>query len=154
MEWVSLGSITVGPQDLTVIVGSFSLQENDDTVWVEVTRTNPDSPWPWSYGILAWESSFGRELGSAKAYTAKNGEIFRLGVGRKPRSRTGSIVYQPRSFNLSWVREGYPLTLDFRAASGNTSSSADVTGATSVAFPVQGGSWVYQRDTGLVQLRL
>ena len=153
MNWVSLGEITVRPQDLTVVVGSFSLEENDDTIWIEVTRTNPDSPWPWSYGILSWESSFGRELGSTKAYTAKNGEVFRLGVGRTPRSRTGSIVYEPRSFNLAWVKEGYPLTLAFAATSGVVTPVPTV-GTTGVAFPVEGKSWSYEQSTGLVRLKL
>ena len=153
-DWTSLGARTVGPSDLEVVVGSFSIEENDDTIWIEVQRTGPSGPWPWSYGILSWQTAFGLELGSTKAYTADEGEVFRLGVGRAPRSRTGSIIYEPRSYNLAWVKNGYPLTLDFRASSGVTAGSAPVTGATSVAFPVQGGSWAYDRDTGLVQLRL
>ena len=150
-DWVSLGEKTVGPTDLTVDVGSFSLQPGDDTIWLEVQRTNPDGPWPWSYGILTWQSSFGRELGSIKAYTAQAGEVCRLGVGRAPRSRTGSIIYEPRSFNLAWVKEGYPLTLAFSAASGVTANSPI---GRSVAFPVVGGAWKYAASSGLLQLEL
>ena len=150
-DWVSLGEKTVGPTDLTVNVGSFSLQEGDDTLWIEVQRRNPDGSWPWSYGILSWESDFGLELGSVKAYTAVPGEVFRLGVGRTPRSRTGSVIYQPRSFNLAWVKEGYPLTLSFSAVSGNTAGSASAEGG-GVAFPVDGVPWKYTLSTGLVRL--
>ena len=152
-DWVSLGEKTVGPNDLSVVVGSFSLKENDDALWVEVQRTGPGGPWPWSYGVLSWQSSFGRELGSIKAYTAEAGEVFRLGVGRKPRSRVGSIIYEPRSFNLAWVKEGYPLTLAFSAASG-VAAGVPASGESGVAFPVEGGSWAYKADTGLVQLVL
>lgn len=150
-EWTDLGARTVGPSDLRVVVGSFSIGETDDTIWLEVQRTGPNGPWPWSYGILSWQTSFGLELGSVKAYTASEGEIFRLGVGRAPRSRTGSVIYEPRSFNLAWVKNGYPLTLAFSAASGVTTAAATGGG---VAFPVEGGDWLYKQATGLVQLKL
>ena len=150
-EWTDLGARTVGPNDLRVVVGSFSIGETDDTIWLEVQRTGPSGPWPWSYGILSWQTSFGLELGSVKAYTASEGEIFRLGVGRAPRSRTGSVIYEPRSFNLAWVKNGYPLTLAFSAASGVTTAAATGGG---VAFPVEGGDWLYKQATGLVQLKL
>lgn len=149
-DWQSLGVKTVGPDNLQVVVGSFSLQEGDDTLWVEVQRTNPDGPWPWSYGVLTWESSFGRELGSVKAYTAKAGEVFRLGVGKAPRATAGTIYYEPRSFNLAWVKNGYPLSLAFSAASGVSA----LTPAGGVAFPVDSGRWLYQKETGLVRLQL
>ena len=150
-EWTDLGARTVGPSDLRVVVGSFSIGETDDTIWLEVQRTGPSGPWPWSYGILSWQTSFGLELGSVKAYTASEGEIFRLGVGRAPRSRTGSVIYEPRSFNLAWVKNGYPLTLAFSAASGVTTAAATGGG---VAFPVENGNWLYKQATGLVQLKL
>ena len=150
-DWTDLGARTVGPNDLRVVVGSFSIGETDDTIWLEVQRTGPSGPWPWSYGILSWQTSFGLELGSVKAYTASEGEIFRLGVGRAPRSRTGSVIYEPRSFNLAWVKNGYPLTLAFSAASGVTTAAATGGG---VAFPVENGNWLYKQATGLVQLKL
>ena len=150
-EWTDLGARTVGPSDLRVVVGSFSIGETDDTIWLEVQRTGPSGPWPWSYGILSWQTSFGLELGSVKAYTASEGEIFRLGVGRAPRSRTGSVIYEPRSFNLAWVKNGYSLTLAFSAASGLTTAAATGGG---VAFPVENGNWLYKQATGLVQLKL
>ena len=152
-EWTDLGARTVGPNDLRVVVGSFSIGETDDTIWLEVQRTGPSGPWPWSYGILSWQTSFGLELGSVKAYTASEGEIFRLGVGRAPRSRTGSVIYEPRSFNLAWVKNGYPLTLAFAAASGVV-TPVPTAGNTGVAFPVEGKSWSYDQNSGLVRLKL
>ena len=151
-DWVSLGSKTVKPNDLRVVVGSFSMKEGDDTIWIEVQRTNPGGPWPWSYGILSWQSAFGLELGSVKAYTSNVGEVCRLGVGLPPRSRSGSIIYEPRSFNLAWVKKGNPLTLAFRAASGNT--VAATSGGGSVTFPVVGASWIYAPTSGLLQLKM
>ena len=153
MDWQSLGSITVTANDLSVVVGSFSIEEGDDTIWFDIQSESPESPWPWSYGIVSWQTSFGREFGSAKAYTERSGEVFSIGVGRQPRSRTGSIIYEPRSFNLAWVKKGNPLSLSFSVASGVTNAGATTTGG-GVAFPVQGGTWLYQADSGLVQLQL
>ena len=117
-DWQSLGSITVTANDLSVVVGSFSIDAGDDTIWVDIQSENPEDPWPWSYGIISWQTSFGRELGSAKAFTERAGEVVPLGVGCEPRSRSGSIIYEPRSFNLAWVKKGNPLSLSFSVASG------------------------------------
>ena len=152
-DWVSLGVKTVKPNDLKVVVGSFSIEQNDDAIWFKVTQTSPRTAWPWSFGVLSWETTDGRELGSVKAYTETAGEVVRLGVGRKPRQRTGSVIYEPRSFNLSWVKKGNPLTLSFAAASGTT-AGVQTASESAVAFPVEGGRWLYQMDTGLVRLKL
>ena len=122
VSWTALGQVTVGPSDLSVVVGSFDLDEGDDTIWVDVAQINPDDFWPWSYGILSWQTDRGKELGSAKAYTEKGGQIHRLGVGRPPRLRSGVLIYEPRSFNLSWIKKGNTLTLNFSAASGSSSA--------------------------------
>lgn len=150
---ISVGDVTVGPNSGEIAVGSFSLQAGDDTIWVEVQRTSLDQGWPWSYGILSWRTSFGNEFGSVKAYAAKVGEVYKLGVGKAPRATSGTIYYEPRSFNLAWIKKGYNLTLSFSAESG-VSAAVPATGATSVAFPVDGGQWRYSSVTGLVQLDL
>ncbi len=154
MSWESLGEITVTPDNTSVIVGSFSIEEGDDTIWVEVQRIGAPGPWPWSYGVLTWQTQFGNELGSQKAYTADAGEVFRLGVGRTPRSRDGSIIYRPRSFNLAWVKNGNPLRLVFSATSGVTAAIPEPLSGGGIAFPVVDGSWLYQQDTGLLRLKL
>ena len=151
MDFVSLGQITVTANDLSVVVGSFSIEEGDDTIWLDIQRTSPSGPWPFSYGIVSWQTAFGLELGSAKAYTSDSGEVYQLGVGRTPRSRTGSIIYEPRSFNLAWVRNGNPLSLAFSVASGKT-TGADSLSDGGVAFPVEGIPWLYDNSTGLVRL--
>ena len=123
MSWVDLGTSTVTPTSCAVEVGVFTLAEGDDTLWVNIRKIGEDKcPWPWSYGILSWRTDYGNELGSVKAYTEDDGEVFRLGVGLSPLQRTGTVIYEPRSFNLSWVKAGHPLTLNFQAQGGNTSS--------------------------------
>jgi len=52
------------------------------------------------------------------------GEVFRLGIGRPPYERSGELTFEPRSFNLAWIRNGYPLTLKFECASGVTNGGS------------------------------
>ena len=151
-DWTALGSITVGPNDLRREVGTFDIDQGDDTIWVDVQALTADDFWPWSYGILSWQTENGYELGSTKAYTEKPGEICRLGVGRPPRSRRGVLVYEPRSFNLQWIKKGNELTLSFTACSGESGGGG--TGDRMVAFPVVGGKWRYASSSGLLQLEL
>lgn len=149
---ISLGEITVGPNSDEIAVGSFSLKTGDDTIWVEIQRTSPDQGWPFSYGILSWRSVFGSELGSVKAYCSPVGEVYRLTVGRTPRALDGTIFYQPRSFNLAWIKKGYSLSLAFSAESGSTAVSPAPVG--NVQYPVSGGQWLYSSLSGLLQLKL
>ena len=123
-DYSQVGVVTFTPDNTDVVVGDFSIGENHDTIWVRVTQTGPDGPWPFSYGILGWQTSQGYELGSVKCYGEETGQVFRLGVGRAPLVRDGRITFDPRSFNLAWVRAGTPWTLRFDAASGQSSSGS------------------------------
>lgn len=118
-----IGTHTFVPTDNVVTIGAFTLGENDDTIWVEITQDQVTGPWPWSYGILGFRSAFGYELGTVKAFSKPEGVIQRLGVGRPPLERSGVITFQPRSFNLAWIRQGNPWTLTFTAESGVTAGT-------------------------------
>ena len=86
---------------------------------MRITQLNQPAEWPWSYGILSWRSASGLELGSTKAYSTQLGEVFRLGVGLPPSDRTGSIWFEPRGFNLGWLKAGFPWELSFEAQAGS-----------------------------------
>lgn len=120
--WRLIAEKTFHPDDADRVVGDFSLDADQDTIWIKVTSLSPPTPWPWSYGILSWQSSDGHELGSVKAYSEQLGEVFRLGVGLPPSQRTGRITFEPRSYNLAWIKQGNPWTLKFEAQSGNSSN--------------------------------
>ena len=114
-----VGTVTVGPSSGLVVVGSFSLAEGADTLWVNVKQNSPSSANNFSYGILSWRSSDGRTLGSTKVYGRTEGEVYSLSCGLSPLERGGSIVFEPRAYNLKWVRDGGPSwSLSFSAASG------------------------------------
>ena len=124
--WQTIGELTFTPDDRQTVVGDFSMGPDEDTIWIKVTSLTSPSPWPWSYGILSWQTSEGNELGSVKAYSEQVGEVFRLGLGLPPSQRTGSITFEPRSYNLAWVKQGNPWTLRFEAQSGTSANPPSV----------------------------
>lgn len=116
--WQLIADKTFEPSDLSEVVGSFSLEPEDDTIWVRLTELSPSPPRPWAYGILSWKTADGYELGSVKAYGQTESEVFRLGVGLSPLNRYGVITFTPRAFNLGWIKNGFPWPLRFEAQSG------------------------------------
>ena len=120
-DWTTIGTKTFTPDDLETVIGSFSLGDDDDTLWVRITQINGQTNSPWSYGILGWKTVNGFELGSVKAYGETESEVFRIGIGRPPYVRDGELTFEPRAFNLGWIKNGYPWSLKFECASGNTS---------------------------------
>ena len=118
MTWQSVGTHLFVPTDRAVQVGSFDLAAGQDTIWVRITQLNPVDDWPWSYGILSWRNANGTPLGSIKAYSNRLGEVFRLGNGLPPSDGTGSIWFEPRGFNLGWLKAGFPWQLQFEAQAG------------------------------------
>jgi hypothetical protein len=133
VTWTDLGSVTFRPTDQVVDVGEVTLVEGATTLWIRVTQLSGATPWPWSYGIAAFESIEGRPLGSVKAYGHPDGEVVQLGVGLPPVERTGSLVFEPRGFNLAWIRNGNPWELNFEVRSGTPSITTSVAGP--VRFP-------------------
>ena len=131
--WTDLGTQTFGPTDQVVDVGAVTLVEGADTLWVRVTQMSGPTPWPWSYGIAAFQSIEGRSLGSVKAFGTPSGEVVRLGVGLPPLVRDGRLLFEPRSFNLAWIRNGNPWQLNFEVRSGVTTVAAS--GGGTVRYP-------------------
>jgi len=143
--WRNPTSITVTPSTPDPVeVTEISLGPDDDTIWIHVTTNgSADCPWPWAFAILTWVNSQGRELGSCKIHGPCEGEVFRLGNGRKPVERTGSIRIYPRSYNLRWVDLGHPWNLDFKFETGTLAPPVvvDLGGSTLGSFvPDDGGA--------------
>ena len=121
--FIPVGDVTLSPNSNQVVVGAFPLAEGANTCWVYVKQTSPTTNNNFSYGILSWRSEEGRTLGSTKVYGRPEGEVFRLSVGLSPLQRTGSLVFEPRLYNLKWIREGGPSwSLSFSAHSGTQST--------------------------------
>lgn len=125
MSWTTVGTVSVGPQDREVLVGSFSLEDGDDTLFLRVTQTSPATPWNYSFGLVTFRSSVGQELGTTKIYGSTYGECYRLGIGLQPLERSGSVYFTPRSYNRQWISIADPPTwqLELEAQSGGQSGS-------------------------------
>ena len=123
-----LGQHTIGPNTETLDIGPVTFEENEQTLWVEVRQVAPAGPWPFSFGLLYFESSDGRTLGTVKAYGHRTGETYRLGVGRPPLVRSGRLKFDSRHYNLGWVKAKSPQTwtLAFGVETGSDSSGGDV----------------------------
>jgi len=123
-----LGQHTIGPNTETLDVGPVTFDESESVLWVEVKQVAPVEPWPFSFGLLYFESSDGRTLGTVKAYGHRSGETYRLGIGRPPLVRTGRLKFQSRHYNLGWVKAKNPQTwtLAFSVETGSDSSGGDV----------------------------
>lgn len=151
MSWASVGSVNVGPQDRQVLVGSFSMEPDQDTIWVRVTQTSPAEVWNYAYGLVTWRTSFGQELGSEKVYGDTDSEVFRLGVGLPPLERTGSLLFTPRAFNRRWIETSNPpiWSLSFEAQSGTSGVGPTPEGIDAVL-----NSFVDTSDNGLSLVRV
>ncbi len=127
-DWSFISEKTFTPDDLEEVVGSYSLEPEADTVWVRITQLSQSTNSPWSYGILSWRTSEGRELGSIKAYGNVESEVFTLRTGRTPSQRDGVLTFTPRGFNLGWIKNGFPWPLRFEATSGSVSEGTPAFG--------------------------
>ena len=131
MSWETVGTVNVGPQDREVLVGSFSLKEDDDTLFLRITQTSPTTPWNYSFGLVTFRSSVGQELGTSKVYGSIYGENYRLGVGLPPLVRTGNIYFAPSAYNRGWISIADPpkWTLELEAQSGRTAGGGGDSGS-------------------------
>ena len=138
MAFTEVGTISVGPTDREVLVGTFSLDEGDDTLFLRVTQTSPAEKWNYSYGLVTFRTAVGQELGTTKVYGSIYSENYRLGTGLPPVERSGSIYFTPRTYNRQWISIADPPTwrLEFEAQSGSTSNIPDPVFGTSASLGV------------------
>ena len=133
--WQNVGTITVtantnGPVD----VGEYELREGSDSLFVRVTQVGGDFPFRHAYGILSWRNDDGNALGSCKAYGKAESEVYKLGGGLQPIDRQGTVTFQPRHYNLSWIEAiGTNWTLRFEAASGESHGGGEADALAAVA---------------------
>lgn len=113
MAWQLIGSVTVTPSTTEAVVGPIEVPTFGG-VEVKLRQTAP-SPFRWGYGLLSYRTANGLELGTIKVWPRVEFSNYLLGGGLSVADNTGVLVFEPRSFNLRWVRAGFPLTVEVLA---------------------------------------
>lgn len=115
MAWKRIGEIACTATSDVLTVGPVVLPPMNG-IEVKVTQLGGRSPWPYSFGLLWAENSFGRELGTIKVFGTREGDVYRLGAGLSSLLGGGVLKFAPRMYNLRWLRasgEVWELRFDY-----------------------------------------
>jgi len=117
MAWQRIGSVTVKPETTIAAFGSVEVPP-EDGIELMIRQTSPDRGFRFAYGLVSLQTSRGRELGTVKAYPGSEWNAFRLGEGLSCLSGSGVLQFEPRHYNLRWVKAGFPWTVELMADVG------------------------------------
>jgi len=113
MAWQYIGSVTVTPFSDELVVGSITVPTFGGFA-VKVLQTT-STPFQFGYGLLSYRSTYGRELGVTRVWPRPEFTSYVLGQGLTVVDNVGLLVFEPRTWNLRWVKAGFPLSIDFLA---------------------------------------
>ena len=134
-----VGSVSVTPSTELATVGSFTLGQGEDTLFVGIEQTSPADPNVFAYGILGFRGANGYELGTQKAFFRPELTVSRLSVGLAPADQSGVLTFEPRPFNLRWVAAGNALSLRFYARGGTSGGAGSAVVSNSFVNRSDGG---------------
>jgi hypothetical protein len=106
MAFTLVGSINVGPTSHKVLVGSVDVPAQGIELRVIQTSSNLYSTL--SYGLAYLQTSAGRDFGTIKVYGRTEGEDYRMGHGLSGITGTAQLFFEPRSYNLRWIKAETP----------------------------------------------
>lgn len=112
MAWRVVGSVTVRPTDDEVVIGMIEVPPTGG-LEVRVRQTSPAQGFRFAYGLVSFVSPVGRELGKVKVWADAGWTDYRLGGDLTATSRWGNLTFEPRHYNLRWIKAGFPWTLEF-----------------------------------------
>lgn len=137
MTFALVGSISVGPLDEKILVGSVDVPAQGLEVRVVQISSSPFQTL--SHGLLYVKTAAGRDLGTIKVWGHPEGEDYRLGEGLSTVIGPAELWFEPRLYNLKWLRAGAPVSwaLEFYAQPATVTSPTEPGGGG--AF---GNSWL------------
>ncbi len=141
-DWVDMGTITVTPEDVEVLLPNpYTLGLDDNVLMIGTQGPELVEPWPFSFGLVSFEIDDQSLFGTAKVFASPTAEVYKLSSGLPPVERTGRLKYRPRSFNLGWVSQEViqPLTLQFWCTSYNDKVVAPLGGGTNSTYVTPSG---------------
>ena len=113
MAWQYVGTATFGPDDDIVTVGPIEVPTYGG-VQLKVAQ-NGSTPFRFGYCLLSYQSSYGLELGTIRVWPRQQLTSYLLGQGMTVVDNIGTIVLEPRTWNLRWVKAGFSLSVDVLA---------------------------------------
>lgn len=113
MAWQRIGTIDVQPFDEAVTVGPVEVPIAGGFEF-SVRQVEP-TPFRWGNGLVTYVSSQGRELGTVQVWPKEERESYYIGQNLTVLDNTGVLVFEPRLWNVRWIRAGFPLVLEFLA---------------------------------------
>lgn len=114
MAWRRIGIVTISPTTDKAVVGPIEVP-GFDGVEVRVRLLSGPYPFQYGYGLLYYRSSNGREMGTIRVYPKMEPEDYIIGKGMTVQDTTGELVFEPRTWNLRWVKAGFSLVVEILA---------------------------------------
>jgi hypothetical protein len=117
MAWQRIGSVTVSPHTVEAEVGRLDLPPQGG-VELMLRQTSPYQGFNFGYGLVSVRTALGREYGKVRCWAGQEWSAFRLGDRLSCLSSSGVLVFEPRAWNLRWVKAGFPWSVEFMADVG------------------------------------
>jgi len=117
MAWTRVGEVTIRPESDEVRVGVIEVPPQGG-IELMVRQTSPYQGFRFAFGILSFKSALGRELGTVRCYPSPEWTAIKLGEGLSSLSRSGELLFEPRSYNLAWIQRGFVWSIEFMADIG------------------------------------
>lgn len=110
MTWRTVGTVSATPLSSEQVVGAVRVPTFGG-IEVRVQLTSPSPGFKFAYGLLSFVSPLGRELGTIRVWPDRLATDYRLGAGMSCFEGNGNLVFDARSYNLRWVKAGYPFSV-------------------------------------------
>jgi hypothetical protein len=107
--WRLVGNVTLDPDTESVTVGNVEVPTTGGLPVRVMTTTN--YPFKWGYCLLSYQSPYGRELGTIKVWPRAELTQYLLGDGFSVNGTVGQLVFEPRTWNLRWIKAGFAVTV-------------------------------------------
>lgn len=114
MAWQRIGIVTISPTTDEAVVGPIEVPYFDG-IEVRVKLLSGPYPFQFGYGLLSYRSSNGKELGTIRVWPRNEASDYLLGKGMTCQDTTGSLVFEPRTWSLRWVKAGFSLIVEVSA---------------------------------------
>jgi hypothetical protein len=102
MAWRVVGAVTLTAQTVRARVGYVQVPPFGG-VELRVRQTSGYPNFPMGFFLLYLENTWGRELGTIKAWAKTVGECYRLGSGLSSMVGGGLLWAEPRAYNRRWM---------------------------------------------------